>query len=270
MRPTYIYVGSGWDIAPFEEDWMRGSSVHCIDGQPHSEFGTKTLFDTNRNNVFSRPKFAKRVLQAYERAGFKCSEYDRTEILETGLLNNENLTGQRIVIVFVNTERDIIIWYHFNSGLPEHAEDIYKMVQGTYGSAFLTAERSDAPKAQGADAGYAGTPATPPFPEQGTAAPCYNGILCAGHWPHISIIETFAVPDNSLVFHGYPRTSYHVEGRNIDEIEQSVVGRLSYDDIYRKKFTHFVFHDLDGGENVFDCWDDYLEWIYDNPEMAYE
>ncbi len=258
MRPTYIYVGSGWDIAPFEEDWLRGSNVHCIDGQPHSEFGTKTLFDTNGSNVFSRPKFAKRVLQAYERAGFICSEYDRTEILETGLLNDENLTGQRIVIVFVNAERDIIIWYHFNSGLPEHAEDIYKTVGGGGNLRFAPSKPSLSEGGSCAE----GASATP--------APCYNGILCAGHWPHISIIETFAVPDNSLVFHGYPRTSYHVEDRNMGEIEQSVVGRLSYDDIYRKKFTHFIFHNLDGSENVFDCWDDYLQWIYENPELAYE
>jgi hypothetical protein len=226
MRITYIYVGAGWDTVPFT---TRGTNIHCIDGQPHSEFGTRTSFDTNGSNVYSRPKFAKRVLRAYERAGFKCSKTDRTKILETGLLNGDNFTGERTVIVFVNPERDITIWYHFNSGLPEHADEIYKMVQGT---------------------------------------PCYNGILCAGHWPHVSIIDKFAVPDNSLVFHGYPRTAYHVEDRRT--IEQSVVGRLSYDDAYRKKFTHFVFHDLNGGENTFDCWDDYLGWICENPDLAYE
>lgn len=231
MRLTYIYVGAGWDTVPFREEWMRGTNIHCIDGQPHSEFGTKTSFDNDEtsptygNNLYSRPKFAKRVLRAYEKAGFKCSEYDRTNIVKTGLMK---ITSGRTVIIFVNTDRDITIWYHFNSGLPEHADDIYEMVGE------------------------------------------YNGLLCSGHWPHISITETFVVPDNSLVFHGYANTAYHVERRDMDEIEQSVVGRLSYDDAYRKKFTQFIFHDLNGGENVFECWDDYLEWICENPEMAYE
>ena len=47
----------------------------------------------------------------------------------------------------------------------------FKAGQGTYGSAFLNATRSYAPTAQGADAGYAGTPATPPFIKQSPPVP---------------------------------------------------------------------------------------------------
>jgi hypothetical protein len=234
MQPTYIYVGAGWDTAPFKAEWAKGTIIHCIDGQPHSEYGTKTSFDidvtspTYGKNVYSRPNFAKRVLRAYETAGFACSMYDKRNILETGLLFADTHTGCRSVVIFENIELDIIVWYHFNSGLPEHADEIYEMVGA------------------------------------------YNGLLCSGHWPHVSITESFDVPDNSLTFHGYPNTGYHEDRRDRDENEQSVVGRLSYDDAYRKKFERFVFHDLEGGENTFDYWDDYLDWIDENPDLAYE
>jgi hypothetical protein len=234
MQPTYIYVGAGWDTAPFKAEWAKGTIIHCIDGQPHSEYGTKTSFDNDESsptygkNVYSRPNFAKRVLLAYETAGFACSIYDKRNILETGLLLADTYTGRRSVVIFENIELDIIVWYHFNSGLPEHADEIYEMVGA------------------------------------------YNGLLCSGHSPHISIIERFAVSDNSLTFRGYPNTGYHEDWRDRDENEQSVVGRLSYDDAYRTKFERFVFHDLEGGENGFECWDDYLDWIDENPDLAYE
>jgi hypothetical protein len=227
-RPTYIYVGAGWDTKPFNAEWATGTTIHCVDGQPHSEFGTKTYF-LDEKNRFSRPYFVGRVLDEYEGAGFVCSAADREELETTGLLT-EDCTGIRRVVRFDNTPRDIIVWYHFNSGLPDHIAEIAEMV-GTY-----------------------------------------QGLLSAGHWPHKSAMsEAFHIPDRTLTFRGYANTYFGVDDHDtLDGIENSVVGRLSYDHAYRCKFKHFVFYDVCGEEHWFDMWEEFLVWIAYNSELAYE
>ena len=218
-RTTYIYVGAGWDTKPLTENWTKGITIHCVDGQPHSEFGTEEYYESNGEffrNMFARPKFAKRVLREYAAVGFTCSQTDRKKITKTGLLNIDTLTGVRTVICFTNTERDTIVWYHFNSGLPTHSDDISKMV-GTY-----------------------------------------DGLICSGHCPHVSIMDSFEIPDHSLIFRGYPNTQYR------SECEQS--GVVGLDEI---KFKCFIFHDLDGREHSFESWTEYLDWIDENSDLAY-
>jgi hypothetical protein len=226
-RPTHLYVGAGWDTSPFEADWAEGATIHCVDGQPHSEYGSKTCFQDGQN-VYSRPHFVQNVLDAYEEAGFVCSTEDRAE-LETTRLLDEALTGVRRVVRFDIVARDIIIYYHFNSGLPEHTDEIARMV-GTY-----------------------------------------QGLLCAGHWPHKSAMgEVFHIPDHSLTFRGYANTCFGVDcGTTVEEMEKSVVGRLSYDPSFRRKFKHFVFHDVCGEEHWFDMWEEFLVWITYNSDLAY-
>ena len=73
--------------------------------------------------------------------GFVCSPEDRTE-LETTKQWNDDCTGVRRVVRFHNDARDTVVWYHLNSGLPDHVAEIAEMVGP------------------------------------------YQGILCAGHWPH--------------------------------------------------------------------------------------
>ena len=203
MPNVYVYVGAGWDTIVFEAEWADDSIIHCIDGQPHSEYGTDTLFDKDGKNMYARTRFAKRVLDEYEAAGFTCSSDNRTDILTTGLLDSET-----------------------NSGLPTHAVEISQMVG------------------------------------------VYNGLLCAGHWPHISIMDITQIADQSLVFRGYASTCFHVDEDNMDDL--SVVGRISCDEVYRNKFYCFVFYDIYGNEYEFATWDDYLDWIDENPDLAYE
>ena len=226
MPNVYVYVGAGWDTIVFEAEWADSTIIHCIDGQPHSEFGTKTMFDECGKNLYARTRFAKCVLDKYEAAGFTCSSDDRTDILTTGLLDSETDTGSRRVVRFIQADRNIVVWYHFNSGLPTHAAEISQMVG------------------------------------------VYQGILCAGHWPHISIMDITQIADQSLIFRGYASTCFHADEDNMDDL--SVVGRISYDDEYRNKFYCFVFYDIYGNEYEFATWDDYLDWIDENPDLAYE
>lgn len=128
-RPKHVYVGAGWDTKPFEAEWAEGTTIHCVDGQPHSEFGIKTYYEDGKNR-FSRPYFVGKVLDAYTEAGFVCSVEDKAELENTGLLT-EDCTGERRVVRFDHVSRDIIIYYHFNSGLPEHTKRIAQMI-GTY------------------------------------------------------------------------------------------------------------------------------------------
>ena len=226
-RPTHLYVGAGWDTNPFNAEWATGTTIHCVDGQPHSEFGTKTYF-LDEKNRFSRPYFVGRVLDEYEEAGFVCSAADREELETTGLLTEDH-TGIRRVVRFDNEACDIIVWYHFNSGLPDHVEEIAQMVGP------------------------------------------YQGLLCAGHWPHKSAMsEAFHIPDHSLTFRGYAQTCFGVDcGSDLADIEKSVTGRLSYDHAYRRKFRHFVFCDLYGEEHWFHMWEEFLVWLRYNSELVY-
>ena len=228
-RPTHLYVGAGWDTKPFEAKWAEGATIHCVDGQPHSEFGTNTHFDfENGKNCFARRHFVGMVLESYENAGFTCSVADREEMETTGLLKEDH-TGTRRVVRFDNPSRDIVVVYHFNSGLPAHVAEIAAMI-GTY-----------------------------------------QGMLCAGHWPHRSAMsDVFNIPDRTLTFRGYAGTCFGVDyGTDLEDIEKSVVGRLSYDHAYRRKFKHFVFHDMNGEEHWFDMWEELLVWIAYNDDLAY-
>jgi len=228
-RPTHLYVGAGWDTLPFEAGWATGTTIHCVDGQPHSEFGTKVHFEDGKNQL-SRPNFVKKVLAEYDAAGFTCSAVDREEMETTGLLKEDH-TGTRRVVRFDNPSRDIVVWYHFNSGLPDHVAEIAAMI-GTY-----------------------------------------QGMLCAGHWPHRSAMsEVFNIPDRTLTFRGYAQTCFGVDFCRdaLDDIEKSVVGRLSYDHAYRRKFKHFVFCDVGGEEHWFDMWEELLVWIAYNPDLVYD
>jgi hypothetical protein len=227
-RPTHLYVGAGWDTKPFEADWAVGATIHCVDGQPHSEFGTETCFEDGKNR-YSRPHFVERVLDSYKDAGFVCSDEDRDELSATGLLS-EDRTGSRRVVRFDHTSRDIVVWFHFNSGLPDHVAEIALMV-GTY-----------------------------------------QGMLCSGHWANkTAMSEAFNILDHSLTFRGYAYTNFEVDNDviSMEDIEKSVVGRLFYDRSYRRKFKHFVFHDVCGEEHWFDKWEEFLVWIEYNSDLAY-
>lgn len=228
FRPTHIYVGAGWDTEPFEAEWAEGTTIHCVDGQPHSEIGTQTYFEEGKN-CLSRPYFAEKVLEEYAAVGFVCSSEDKKE-LETTKLLAEDLTGVRRVVRFTHVSRDIVVWYHFNSGIPEHVTEIAQMIGP------------------------------------------YQGMICRGHWPHRSAIDqAFDIPDYSLTFRGYAGTCFGVDQEDdLDDIEKSVVGRLSYDYAYRRKFQCFVFYDLNREEHWFDMWEEFLVWVKRNPCLVYE
>jgi len=235
MSSVYLYVGAGCDTAPFGAPWVDGTTIHCIDGQPHSEFGTQTCFLENESessprymkNVFARPKFVKQLVAAYREANFTCRDTELVksmESMESGLLDGDD-TGTRRVVEFTHATRDIVIWYHFNSGLPEHIPEIARTVACT-GKTNRTA---------------------------------YDGIICSGHWPHRCIVDPlFCIPNNTLTFRGYADTCFGVEEDDC-EYNDSIVGRLSYDYEYRRKFKQFIFHDLYGEEHRFGVWEDYVE-----------
>ena len=239
QRSVYIYVGAGWDTTPFDDGWTNGGVFHCIDGQPNSEFGTQTYFEDGCN-LYARRQFVARVLKEYHEAGFICSDDDKQELLNTQLLD-ERGTGLRRVVMFENTERDICIWYHFNTGLPDHIPVILDTLAINLGNLG------------------------------NQAIPVYNGLLCGGHWPHKSIMDAkFQIPDNSLTFHGYAKTCFGVDCCDLSDVEGTVCGRLSYDYMYRRKFKEYIFHDLNGEEHWFNSWEEYLVWINHNSNLAYE
>ena len=73
-------------------------------------------------------------------------------------------------------------------------------------------------------------------------------------------------PTIRLYFVDMASTCFHVS----DTDDLSVVGRISYDEVYRNKFHCFVFYDIYGNEYEFATWDDYLDWIDENSDLAYE
>jgi hypothetical protein len=222
-------VGAGWDTKPFEAEWVEGTTIHCVDGQPHSEFGTKTYFEDGKNR-FSRPNFVAKVLDAYDEAGFVCSAEDREELETTGLLV-EDCTGTRRVVRFDHESRDIVVWFHFNSGLPDHVAEIAQMV-GTYRGMLC--------------AGH--------WPHKSAMSEAFN-------IPD----RTLTFRGYAQTCFGVD-----IGGVALADIEKSVVGRLSYDNARRSKFKHFIFHDMYGEEHWFAVWEEFQDWIERNPGLAYE
>jgi len=233
-KPVYIYVGAGIDTTPFLHDWANGSVIHCIDGQPHSEFGIREYYgntDGSLLNGFSRPNFARNVVDEYRAMGYECSPEDISHVETTGLLGPTltRLGGVPTRIQFINVVRDITILYHFNTGLPEDTLNTLQIIGP------------------------------------------YNGIVCRGHWPHRSIIDCADIPDNSLIFRGYAGTVFGIDDYVTEnEIESSMVVRLSFDHQIRRKFKLFVFYDTYGEENWFDTWEEYLVFIHYNQHLTYE
>jgi hypothetical protein len=253
-RPTHVYIGAGADTYPFRAEWCNGTTIHCVDGQPHSEFGNREYYpsggatewqykgarrteipndgvpDGTTPNGFARPSFAIDVLSNYHELDFMCSMEDYKLIMDTRLLGptytrlGEGPTRVR----FINEERDIIIWYHFNASLPDHATETLNFI-GTY-----------------------------------------DGIICKGHHPHKTLINN-ANPDKSLTFRGYAPTCFGIyAGYNITEndISNSMVIRLSFDRNIRRKFKNFVFYDTYGVEHWFNMWEEFLVFYHYNPSLT--
>ena len=253
-RPTHVYIGAGADTYPFRAEWCNGTTIHCVDGQPHSEFGNREYYpsggatewqykgarrteipndgvpDGTTPNGFARPSFAMDVLSNYHELDFLCSIEDKNYIQDTRLLGptytrlGEGPTRVR----FINEERDIIIWYHFNASLPDHATETLNFI-GTY-----------------------------------------DGIICKGHHPHKTLINN-ANPDKSLTFRGYAPTCFGIyAGYNITEndISNSMVIRLSFDHNIRRKFKNFVFYDTYGVEHWFNMWEEFLVFYHYNPSLT--
>lgn len=254
-RPTHVYVGAGSDTSPFNAKWVDGSTIHCIDSQPHSEFGVREYYpsggatewshkssigtekypygipDGITLNGFARPNFAQKVVTEYLEKGFECSLEDHRHIEDTGLLGPTytRFGGGPTRIRFVNLERDIIIWYHFNTSLPDDADETLNFI-GTY-----------------------------------------DGIICRGHWPHRTIIDNAVIPDKTLTFRGYAGTCFGI-GDYItdDDVTNSMIVRLSFSHKIRRKFKHFVFYDTYGTEHWFDMWEEFLVFYERNPELIFE
>ena len=253
-RPTHVYVGAGADTSPFNAKWVDGSTIHCIDSQPHSEFGVreyypsggatewshKSSIGTEKNtdgipdgitlNGFARPNFTRDVLSNYHQQDFFCSMADYKLIRDTKLLDPTytRLGGGPTRIRFINLERDIIIWYHFNASLPDDATETLKFI-GTY-----------------------------------------DGIICRGHWPHRTLIDNANIPDKTLTFRGYAGTCFGISDYiTNDDVTNSMIVRLSFDHKIRCKFKYFVFYDTYGTEHWFDLWEEFLVFYHNNPNLTY-
>lgn len=256
-RPTHVYIGAGADTYPFRAEWCNGTTIHCVDGLPHSELGNreyypsggatewqyKTCHRTERHNDgvpdgttpngFARPSFAQYVLSNYHELDFFCSMEDYKLIRDTRLLGPTytRLGGGPTRVRFINVERDIIIWYHFNASLPDDATETLNFI-GTY-----------------------------------------DGIICRGHHPHKTLINNANIPDKSLTFRAYSGTCYGIyAGYNITEndISNSMVIRLSFCPIIRSKFKNFVFYDTLGTEHRFNMWEEFLVFYHYNPSLTYD
>ena len=257
-RRNHVYVGAGVDTSPFDAKWVDGATIHCIDSQPHSEFGVREYYPSgvmewqykslNRGdkrptgtpngltpNGFARPNFALNVVAEYREKGFECSLEDRTHIEDTCLLGPTytRLNGCPTRIRFVNEERNIIIWYHFNTSLPHDVDETLNFIGP------------------------------------------YDGIICRGHDPHRSIIDhyqrTDQRTDQTLTFRGYAGTAFGVcEQTTEEDIAAHMAVRLSFDYKIRRKFKHFVFYDTYGDEHWFDTWEEYLVFYDCNPELIFE
>jgi len=252
---THIYVGAGYDTVPFRTEWCDGSTIHCIDSQPHSEFGLreyypsggatewqyKSSLKTEKNadgipdgitlNGFARPNFAQDVVANYNEEGFVCSMEDYKFIQETRLLGPTYTRqgGGPTRVRFINLERDIIIWYHFNASLPDDVAETLKII-GTY-----------------------------------------DGIICRGHWPHRATTDNADIPDKTLTFRGYAATIFGISDYVTDDmVTNSMIVRLSFDHNIRRKFKHFVFYDTYGVEHWFDTWEEHLVFIEQNPGLICE
>lgn len=256
-RPTHVYIGAGADTYPFRAEWCNGTTIHCVDGLPHSEFGNREYYpsggatewqykgarrteipndgvpDGTTPNGFARPSFAMYVLSNYHELDFICSMEDYKLIRDTRLLGPTytRLGGGPTRVRFINEERDIIIWYHFNASLPDDATETLNFI-GTY-----------------------------------------DGIICKGHHPHKTLINNANIPDKSLTFRGYAPTCFGIyAGYNITEndIANKMVIRLSFCPIIRSKFKNFVFYDTHGTEHWFNMWEEFLVFYHYNPSLTYD
>lgn len=245
----YIYIGAGTDTKPFDAKWVDGATIHCIDSQPHSEFGIHEYYPSkcssnwrykslnkldNLNfgtpdgitpNGFARPNFARIVLGEYEEKGYECSIENWNLILNTGLLGPTytRLGGGPTRVRFFNTARNITIWYHFNTVLPHDVQETLEFIG--------------------------------PF----------DTIICKGHDPHKSIVDRAV--DNTLTFRGYAGTAY-----GIHDLKTStcMTVQLSFDPTTRSKFKHFVFYDTYGDEHWFNTWEEFLVFYDCNPDLTFE
>jgi hypothetical protein len=225
IRPTYIYVGAGKDTEIFTANWADGATIHCIDSQPHSEFGICEYYENTHLvdkpiNMFARPSFAISIVEQYNSKGYECSREDRIHIEKTGLLSSTytRFGAGQTIIKFINIARNIIIWYHFNTCLPDDTAETIKVI----GS--------------------------------------YDGIICKGYDPHRSIIDLLNVTDRTLVFRGYAGTVFGIYAKTSrEDIENNLFVRLSFDYQIRRKFKHFVFYNSYGNEQLFDTWEEFLE-----------
>lgn len=256
-RPTHVYVGAGADTDPFGAEWCNGTTIHCIDPQPHSQYGLREYYpsggsskwsshwlgveedgedgvpDGTTLNRFARPDFTMDIIYNYSKKGFLCSMEDYELMNDTLLLGPTytRLGGGPTRIRFINEERDIIIWYHFNACLPDDAVETLKFI-GTY-----------------------------------------DGIICNGHWPNKTLIHNADIPDNSLTFRAYAGTCYGIYASyNIteDDFSNSMVIRLSFCPIIRSKFKNFVFYDTLGTEHRFDIWEEFLVFYHYNDDLTFD
>ena len=164
---------------------------------------------------------------------YTCADFDCSDADRKEL---EDHTGTRRVVRFYNEDRDTTIMYHFNSGLPDQVKEI-----------------------------------------AATIGP-YQGFLCSGIWPPISAMdEAFNIPDYSLTFRGYAHTplgvddSHGIPSTSLDDMAETVPGRLCYDYAYRRKFCHYEYYDVNDECHDFDTWEELLVWLrdWDNSDLAF-
>ena len=103
MVSKALYIGAGIDTRPFQLcDWI--TKFYCVDGQPHSEFGTLLSGRICKGGYdgFSRPNFIKELEEEYLKNDF--------------ILTGNNIHDQR----FYTNNKNQIVCYYVNTAIPDH------------------------------------------------------------------------------------------------------------------------------------------------------